>query len=62
MYQKWYTQSVADPPELQIPQPILEVRFFQTVTGKEPVREWLKGLLKEDRQSIGEDIKTAQFG
>jgi phage-related protein len=53
---------VADPPELQIPQPILEVRFFQTTAGKEPVREWLKGLLKEDRQSIGEDIKTAQFG
>jgi phage-related protein len=53
---------VADPPELQISQPILEVRFFQTVAGKEPVRDWLKALLKEDRQSIGEDIKTAQFG
>jgi phage-related protein len=53
---------VADPPELQIPQPILEVRFFQTAAGKEPVRDWLKSLLKEDRQSIGEDIKTAQFG
>jgi phage-related protein len=53
---------VADPPELQIPQPILEVRFFQTAAGKEPVREWLKELVKEDRQSIGEDIKTAQFG
>ncbi len=53
---------MADPPELQIPQPILEVRFFQTTVGKEPVRDWLKALLKEDRQSIGEDIKTAQFG
>jgi phage-related protein len=53
---------VADPPELQISQPTLEVRFFQTVAGKEPVRDWLKALLKEDRQSIGEDIKTAQFG
>jgi phage-related protein len=53
---------VADPPELPIPQPILEVRFFQTAAGKEPVRDWLKALLKEDRQSIGEDIKTAQFG
>ena len=35
--------------------------FFQTETGREPVREWLKGLPKEERRIIGEDIMTVQF-
>jgi len=30
--------------------------------GNEPVREWLKALPREDRKTIGEDIKTVQFG
>jgi hypothetical protein len=30
--------------------------FFKSGSGDEPVRDWLKGLGKEDRQSIGEDI------
>ena len=42
--------------------PILEVVFFRTETGNEPVREWLLGLVREDRKTVGEDIKTAQFG
>ena len=42
--------------------PILEVVFFRTETGNEPVREWLLGLLRDDRKTVGEDIKTAQFG
>ncbi len=42
--------------------PILEVLFFRTEAGNEPVREWLRGLVREDRRIIGEDIKTAQFG
>lgn len=53
---------MSDPPESPTPQPILEVRFFQTATGNEPVRDWLKERIKDDRRSIGEDIKTAQFG
>ena len=36
--------------------------FFRTETGGEPVREWLKGLSREDRKRIGEDIKTIEFG
>jgi phage-related protein len=52
----------SDPPELQNAQAVLEVRFFQTANKNEPVREWLKSLIKDDRKSIGEDIKTAQFG
>lgn len=42
--------------------PILSVRFFATDAGGEPVREWLKGLSAQDRKTIGEDIKTVQFG
>src|SRR6266851_9018062 len=35
--------------------------FFRTEAGGEPVRNWLKGLPSEDRQRIGEDIKTVEF-
>lgn len=42
--------------------PTLCVVFFRTGTGNEPVREWLKGLAKEDKKTIGEDIKLVQFG
>ncbi len=38
------------------------VVFYKTEAGNEPVREWLKSLKREDRKTIGEDIKTAQFG
>ena len=43
-------------------EPILSVCFFRTETGNEPVREWLKQLSALDRKTIGEDIKTVQFG
>lgn len=43
-------------------EPILSVCFFRTDAGSEPVREWLKGLSAQDRKTIGEDIKTVQFG
>lgn len=36
--------------------------FFRTESGGEPVREWLKSLLLEDRKRIGEDVKTVEFG
>jgi len=42
--------------------PLLEVCFFKTERGNEPVREWLKDLSPSDRKVIGEDIKTVQFG
>lgn len=54
--------SVSAQTEPKAPQPILEARFFRTAAGNEPVREWLRCLTREDRKSIGEDIKTAQFG
>ena len=43
-------------------EPVLRVIFYRSENGVEPVREWLKGLRKEDRRTVGEDIKTAQYG
>lgn len=43
-------------------EPILRVIFYRTAGGNEPVREWLKSLAREDRKTIGEDVKTAQYG
>lgn len=42
--------------------PILDVVFYKTEAGDEPVREWLKSLPRDDRRAIGENIKTAQYG
>ena len=42
--------------------PTLEVRFFKTDGGTEPVRDWLRELPAIDRKTIGGDIKTVQFG
>ena len=41
---------------------ILDIRFYATELGAEPVREWLKLLPAVDRKVIGEDMKTVQFG
>ena len=40
----------------------MQVVFYKTETGNEPVREWLKSLSRADRKTIGEDIKTVQLG
>jgi phage-related protein len=40
----------------------LAVIFYRTLSGREPVREWLKSLSSADRKLIGEDIKTVQYG
>ena len=40
----------------------LNVVFFRLDSGREPVREWLKGMDQPSRRSIGADIKTLQFG
>jgi len=42
--------------------PTLGARFFKTDAGGEPVRDWLKDLPVIERKTIGEDIKTVQFG
>jgi len=40
----------------------LEVVFYRTETGREPVREWLRSLDREAMRAIGADISTVQLG
>ena len=40
----------------------LDVVFFRTGSGTEPVRRWLRSLPVSHKKAIGEDIKTVQFG
>jgi len=40
----------------------IPVLFFRLDSGREPVREWLLDMPAEHRKTIGEDIKTLQFG
>ncbi len=35
--------------------------FFRTLSGSEPVRDWLKGLPEEERHAIGADMLRAQW-
>jgi phage-related protein len=39
----------------------LPARFYRSAGGREPVREWLKELPREDRRIVGEDIKDVEF-
>ena len=41
--------------------PVLKVNFYQSPSGAQPVRDWLKELPAHERQAIGEDIKAVQF-
>jgi phage-related protein len=58
-HQLWYSSSMSEPGDNQ---PILEVAFYATSAGNEPVREWLVALAADDRRAVGFDIKTAQYG
>ena len=42
--------------------PPFRVHFYKTAAGNEPVREWLLSLSGQEKKTIGEDIKTVQFG
>jgi phage-related protein len=39
----------------------LDVLFFRTEHGNEPVREWLLSLAKDERKLIGNDILKVQY-
>jgi|SRR5208283_4504348 len=39
----------------------LPASFYRSDSGREPVREWLKGLEPEDSKAIGEDVKDVEF-
>jgi phage-related protein len=41
---------------------VLDVRFFSTDAGNEPVLEWIREMAAPDRKTIGEDIKAVQIG
>jgi hypothetical protein len=56
VYQFWY-KGVVTKTSKRIP-----ARFYKNELGKEPVRDWLKDLPKEDRTLIGVDIKTIEYG
>jgi len=40
----------------------ITVNFYHSASGNEPVRDWLKNLRREDKLTIGEDIKTVEYG
>jgi len=46
-------------PETLKPVPLA---FWRSSAGREPVREWLKELPREDKRTIGRDIAQVQFG
>ena len=39
----------------------LSAKFYRSSSGNEPVREWLRALEPEHRQTIGEDIAYVQY-
>jgi phage-related protein len=41
--------------------PVLRVRFYRTLAGVRPVRDWLLSLSKEVRREIGADIARVQW-
>jgi phage-related protein len=55
MYLFWYNAMA----ESLKPIPLA---FWRSVNGREPVREWLNELSREDKRAIGRDIAKVQFG
>ena len=47
---------------MKIPDLKLNVYFYRSKSGSEPVRKWLQSLSNRHKKAIGEDIKTVQFG
>jgi phage-related protein len=38
------------------------IRFYRTAAGGEPVLDWMRGLPKNDRRSVGGDLARVQYG
>ncbi len=47
---------------MTLPNKKIHAKFYQTLRGNEPVREWLLTLDVEDRKVIGKDIQKVEFG
>jgi len=41
--------------------PKIELYFYRTLNGKEPVRDWLKDLEEADRRAVGLDLQRVQY-
>ncbi len=59
MYDPWYT-VLYEVRLVEIKK--LPAAFYQTPSGKEPVRDWLLALDPTSRRIVGRDIATAEFG
>jgi phage-related protein len=44
-----------------MPDDKIHLVFFETPAGNEPVLEWLKGLPRQDRHIIGQDLMRVQW-
>ncbi len=53
-YHIWYNPIME-------PNKRIQVVFFRTPAGNEPVRQWLKDMPIGDKKQIGEDIKMIEF-
>ena len=40
----------------------LPAAFYQSPSGREPVKDWLRALDEKSRRIVGRDIATAEFG
>jgi phage-related protein len=40
----------------------LTVAFYRSRSGAEPVRDWLKSLPNDDRQTLGRDLRLVEMG
>ncbi len=42
---------------------VITVRFYTTISGQEPVKQWLLNDINDaDRKIIGQDLQTVEFG
>ena len=46
---------------MQAPPKRLPAAFYRASSGREPVKEWLKGLDREDRRIVGTDIAIIEY-
>ncbi len=40
----------------------ISLLFWRSANGREPVREWLNELYRDDKRTIGRDIAKVQYG
>jgi phage-related protein len=41
--------------------PKIDLYFYRTASGNEPVRDWLKALSDDDRRKVGLDLQRVQY-